>query len=209
MSTCLHDQSISGEAYNKLKRCIGINILDYALGTGLSEFHTCYSLHETTNLTPMPFPLTEIHFIELPKLIEYINGVLPANILERWAFYFKDLPKNKYPEILDQILIDEKEIRMAEEARIKVSLMEKFLYSYRDYQRARWDEKAFIDYAHEQGLAEGEAKGVAKGKAEGIVEGLQQGQLQKQLEIASPSVFKMGTDTRDRHINTLRGEPGR
>jgi len=98
------------------------------------------------------------------------------SILERWAFYFKDLPDNKYPEILDQILKDEKEIRMAEEARVKVSLMEKFLYSYRSYQRARWDEKSSLDYAHEEGLAEGRAEGRAEGKAEGL--------QQKQLEIA-------------------------
>lgn len=44
---------------------------------------------------------------------------------------------------------------MAEEARIKVSLMEKFLYTYRSYQRAKWDEKAYISYAREEGKAEG------------------------------------------------------
>lgn len=168
LACMLHDQSISGEVYNKLKRCIAINILDYDLGTGLSEFHSCYRFHETTLLKPLPFPLTEIHFIELPKLKEYIDGVMPANILERWAFYFKDLPGNRYPEILAQILKDEKDIHMAEEARIKVSLMEKFLYSYRSYQRAKWDERSYIDYAREQGLAEG----------------LAEGQQQKQLEIA-------------------------
>jgi len=56
---------------------------------------------------------------------------------------------------MKQILKDEREINMAEEARIKVSLMEKILYSYRGYQRARWDEISRLDYAHEQGLAEG------------------------------------------------------
>jgi len=80
---------------------------------------------------------------------------MPESVLEKWAFYFKDLPDNKYPEILKQILKDEKEIYMAEEARIKVSLMEKILYSYRGYQRARWDEISRLDYAREQGLAEG------------------------------------------------------
>ena len=47
---------------------------------------------------------------------------------------------------------------MAEEARIKVSLMEKILYSYRGYQRARWDETSRLDYAREQGLAEGKVE---------------------------------------------------
>ena len=47
---------------------------------------------------------------------------------------------------------------MAEEARIKVSRMEKILYSYRSYQRARWDEISRLDYAREQGLAEGKAE---------------------------------------------------
>lgn len=172
LSCMLHDQPISGESYAMLKPCISINILDYKLETGLSKFHTCYRYYETTELTPMPHSLNEIHFIELPKLLDYTKGVLPANTLERWAFYFKDLPQAKYPEILDQILKDEKEIRMAEEARIKLSLMEKFLYTYRSYQRAKWDEKAYIAYARNQGKAEG--------KAEGVIEGIQQ----KQLEIA-------------------------
>ena len=33
---------------------------------------------------------------------------MPETTLEKWAFYFKDLPENKYPEILKQILSDEK-----------------------------------------------------------------------------------------------------
>jgi len=180
LACMLHDQSIAGESYGKLKSCISINILDYDIGTGLSDFHTCYRMHETTKLSPMPYPLTEIHFIELRKLKEYIQGEMPESILEKWAFYFKDLPENRYPEIMKQILKDEKEIYMAEEARIKVSLMEKFLYSYRSYQRARWDEKSSLDYAREQGLAKGKAEGEIKGKAEGKEEG----QKQSQVEIA-------------------------
>ena len=154
----LHDQSIAGESYDKLKPCISINILDFDLGTGLSDFHTCYRMHETTKLAPMPSPLTEIHFIELTKLNRYINGEMPESVLEKWAFYFKDLPENKYPEIMKQILKDEREINMAEEARIKVSLMEKLLYSYRSYQRAKWDEISSRNFAREQGIAEGKAE---------------------------------------------------
>ena len=84
---------------------------------------------------------------------------------------------------MKQILKDEREIFMAEEARIKVSLMEKILYSYRcephwvhSYQRARWDEISRLDYAREQGLAEGITEGEIKGKAEGL--------KQSQVEIA-------------------------
>jgi len=93
---------------------------------------------------------------------------MPENTLEKWAFYFKVyspcriLPENKYPEIMNQILKDEKDIYMAEVARIKVSLMDKFLYSYRSYQRARWDEKSSLSYAREQALAEGKAIGKQK-----------------------------------------------
>ena len=73
LACMLHDQAISGDAYDSLKPCITINILDFTLDTGLSDFHTCYTMHESSRLTALPSSLGEIHFIELPKLIEYTN----------------------------------------------------------------------------------------------------------------------------------------
>jgi predicted transposase/invertase (TIGR01784 family) len=170
LACMIHDQSISGEQYSTLKPCIGINILNYSLETGLTAFHTCYRLHETTSRTEIPFGLTEIHFLELPKLNEYIKGVAPAHALEKWAFYFRDLPKSRYPEIIRGILREEKDIQMAENARIKIGLMEKFMYSYRSYQRARLDERSSRYYLRDKALREGREEGIAEGKAEGKAE---------------------------------------
>ncbi len=184
LACMLHDQSVSGKAYDRLVPCIAINVLDYRLDTGLSDFHTCYRMHEASLHTPMPCPLTEIHFIELPKLMEYSKGEMPRSTLGKWAFYFKDLPENRYPVILRQILADEKEIRMAEQGRIKFSLREKFLYAYRSYQRARLDETSSRIYLREKALREGRQEGLAEGIEQGLAEGIEQGMVQEKLNIA-------------------------
>lgn len=166
LACMVHDQAISGEAYDRLKPCITINILDFTLNTGLTDFHTCYRMHETSRLTELPSNLTEIHFIELPKLIDYTKGTMPNGTLARWAFYFKDLPQNRHPKILEQIFAEEKEINMAEQARKNITFREKFIYAYRSYQRAKMDETSSRMYLHDKDIKEGIEIGMEKGKLE-------------------------------------------
>lgn len=78
----LRKQLILGNPCAKLHPCIAINILNFKLKTELSEFYSCYKLLEKTEQTAIPNSLTEIHFIELPKLIDYNEGVLPDTVLD-------------------------------------------------------------------------------------------------------------------------------
>ncbi|KAA9002386.1 Rpn family recombination-promoting nuclease/putative transposase [Paenibacillus spiritus] len=73
-----------GEKYQELKKCVTINILNYAFLSN-DEYHNIFHLREDRTLIPLLDDI-EVHFLELPKL----DDVIPSNGgLENWLLFLK------------------------------------------------------------------------------------------------------------------------
>ena len=150
------EELIKGEDYSRLKRCVGIGLLDFNL-SDRPKYHTVYRLRdeEGNEFTDA----LEIHVLELSKPL---TGKEKA---DEWIQFFnvkteEDLrmikAKTKNPGILEAI----RELR-------RLSLDSPMKWRYDAYMKRKRDEKAREAYVWE----EGEAKGRAEGKAEGRTEG--------------------------------------
>jgi predicted transposase/invertase (TIGR01784 family) len=150
------EELIKGEDYSRLKRCVGISLLDFNL-SDRPKYHTVYRLRdeEGNEFTDA----LEIHVLELGKPL---TGKEKA---DEWIQFFnveteEDLrmikAKTKNPGILEAI----RELR-------RLSLDSPMKWRYDAYLKRKRDEKAREAYVWE----EGEAKGRAEGKAEGRTEG--------------------------------------
>ena len=150
------EELIKGEDYSRLKRCVGISLLDFNL-SDRPKYHTVYRLRdeEGNEFTDA----LEIHVLELSKPL---TGKEKA---DEWIQFFnveteEDLrmikAKTKNPGILEAI----RELR-------RLSLDSPMKWRYDAYLKRKRDEKAREAYVWE----EGEAKGRAEGKAEGRTEG--------------------------------------
>ena len=150
------EELIKGEDYSRLKRCVGISLLDFNL-SDRPKYHTVYRMRdeEGNEFTDA----LEIHVLELGKPL---TGKEKA---DEWIQFFnveteEDLrmikAKTKNPGILEAI----RELR-------RLSLDSPIKWRYDAYMKRKRDEKAREAYVWE----EGEAKGRAEGKAEGRTEG--------------------------------------
>ena len=150
------EELIKGEDYSRLKRCVGISLLDFNL-SDRPKYHTVYRLRdeEGNEFTDA----LEIHVLELSKPL---TGKEKA---DEWIQFFnveteEDLrmikAKTKNPGILEAI----RELR-------RLSLDSPMKWRYDAYLKRKRDEKAREAYVWE----EGEAKGREEGKAEGRTEG--------------------------------------
>ncbi len=146
------EELIKGEDYSRLKRCVGISLLDFNL-SDRPKYHTVYRLRdeEGNEFTDA----LEIHVLELSKPL---TGKEKA---DEWIRFFnvkteEDLrmikAKTKNPGILEAI----RELR-------RLSLDSPIKWRYDAYMKRKRDEKAREAYVWE----EGEAKGRAEGRTEG------------------------------------------
>ena len=139
------EELIKGEDYSRLKRCVGISLLDFNL-SDRPKYHTVYRLRdeEGNEFTDA----LEIHVLELSKPL---TGKEKA---DEWIQFFKvkteeDLKmikaKTKNPGILEAI----GELR-------RLSLDSPIKWRYDAYLKRKRDEKAREAYVWEEGEARGE-----------------------------------------------------
>ena len=139
------EELIKGEDYSRLKRCVGISLLDFNL-SDRPKYHTVYRLRdeEGNEFTDA----LEIHVLELSKPL---TGKEKA---DEWIQFFnvkteEDLrmikAKTKNPGILEAI----RELR-------RLSLDSPMKWRYDAYLKRKRDEKAREAYVWEEGEARGE-----------------------------------------------------
>ena len=139
------EELIKGEDYSRLKRCVGISLLDFNL-SDRPKYHTVYRLRdeEGNEFTDA----LEIHVLELSKPL---TGKEKA---DEWIQFFnveteEDLrmikAKTKNPGILEAI----RELR-------RLSLDSPIKWRYDAYLKRKRDEKAREAYVWEEGEARGE-----------------------------------------------------
>ena len=164
-----------GEKYARLKRCIGISILDFDF-TGGENYHTVYRLRDEDGNEFSD--LFEIHIIELGKKLK------GAERVDDWI----RLINAKSMEDLRMIQAKNIGIKTAIEEMKRMSLSKRLRMHYDAYWKAKRDAWAIEDYrkeqmqkAVEQGTAEGMEKGLAEGMEKGLAEGMEKG-LAKGME---------------------------
>ena len=165
------EELIKGEDYSRLKRCVGISLLDFNL-SDRPKYHTVYRLRdeEGNEFTDA----LEIHVLELGKPL---TGKEKA---DEWIQFFnveteEDLrmikAKTKNPGILEAI----RELR-------RLSLDSPMKWRYDAYLKRKRDEKAREAYVWEEGEAKGREEGKAEGRAEGRTEGESEGKAEGRAE---------------------------
>ncbi len=164
---------LSGEAYDNLKRCVGISILDFDL-SDRPECHTIYTLRDKNGNKFSD--VLEIHVLELKKAAAGNSGA------EEWIRFFNakteedlDMIKTNNPGILEAI----GELR-------RMSLKNPLRLWYEAYMKSVRDDRAWRNYvwkqAMEEGLEEGRKEGHKEGREEGHKEGREEGRKEGREE---------------------------
>ena len=161
-----------GEYYKDLNRTVVINILSYNLfdKKTWSNYHSCFAVLNTKDLSHRLSDDLEIHFVELPKW--HKGDISKLNSLERWLAY---LSPDTTDEERRQIAMEDTAIGTAMKAEKMFLSKSDYLTAYERRQKALRDmqamKEAAIEEGHAEGLAEGRAEGLAEGRAEGLAEG--------------------------------------
>lgn len=140
-----------GENYDRLKKCIGISILDFNL-TDRSTYHSVYRLRDKEGYEFSG--ILELHVIELKKELTGQGEV------DDWIRFF-NVEKE---EDLRMIRTENPGILEAIGALKRMSMSNPVRLRYENYLKRVRDEKAREDYVREQGVAEGEVIGEEKGE---------------------------------------------
>lgn len=143
LSKLYEEELLLGQRYERLKRCVGISILDFNLSER-REYHSVYRLRDQNGNEFSD--ILELHVIELNKELAGDGEV------ENWIRFFnakteEDLRmiKTKNPGIMEAI----GELK-------RMSMSNPLRLMYEAYLKRVRDEKAREDYVWDQGVAEGE-----------------------------------------------------
>ena len=179
----------AGESYDKLHRCIAINII--ADGFRLNDaIHSEYLLQEKTVHTVLTDVL-EVHFLDLQaakkakeegktegkegQLINWLRFIGAANKKERAMIATKSPVLQMLNEKIDVLTLSPTE-RKLYESRMK---LKSDITTISETQFS-----AGVERGKSLGLAEGKSLGLAEGKSLGLAEGEVRGSRQKALETA-------------------------
>lgn len=153
------EQLSQGESYNKLKKTITINILDFNYLL-IPNYHTIFHLWEDKIKDYKLTDILEIHFVEIPKF-QIIEHDL-KNPIDRWLIFIDGFPK----EMIDMAIKNDPAIEKAEKVLNYLSTDEETIRLYELREKEIRDELNRIDGAKE----EGRLAGKVEGKEEGIVQ---------------------------------------
>lgn len=172
------EQYITGESYQKTKKCIQINLNNFSITKDKDKI-LVYKLRDEENKSVLTDNL-EIHHINIELLKETCYNETTKNYLDKWIEIFKsrnveELRRNSsFMKEIGEELVDEVE-RLSSEKHI-IGLYDGELHEKKVRQ-------SYIDDAIEKGLAKGLEKGLEKGIKQGISQGIVQGGTQKAKDI--------------------------
>ena len=169
VSKMLVEQVGINKKYSNIKKCIGINILDFDYIKDTQRFHTVYHLREDTEHIKYT-DVMEIHIVELPKLPQNNDGT----DLYSWIKFIKSNDKEEFEMLAKQSQYLQKAYETLEE--ISADQQKRLEYTAR--QKALYDYNTLMEENYERGIEEGVAKGIEKG----IEQGKQQGKEETRAE---------------------------
>ena len=168
----------SGEVFDKLKKCITVNIVDFKC-TDIKKLHTVYHITEDevhSRLTEM----LEIHFLELGKLFDEGVRINEDDPVVQWMKFLDA----KTREVMEMLGEKNKDIEEALRILEVMSKDEKARMEYEAREAALKDERTRIKSAEEKGIEKGIVIGEEKGRKEERV-------------IVAKKLIRLGLDIKD------------
>jgi predicted transposase/invertase (TIGR01784 family) len=161
LSKMLIEQMKTGYDYRKIRQTISVVICDHLLLPEETAYLNTYELRNTESGKRFT-DLIKVIILELPKVPEEDDGTA----IWPWMQFFKcrkleefDMLAAKHPEVSGPVA-EIKRLSWSERRRMIADAREKM----------RRDNVAIMEYAKEQGLAEGKAQGLAQGEAKNRME---------------------------------------
>lgn len=184
------DQMEGGYDYDKLKKTISINILDFNY-LDEEDFHNVYKVFNKKSKKELS-NYFEMHFIELNKFKKDFKDVKTA--LERWVAFLNrayELEKNKIPEQLAK----DKSIKRAIEKLDVMYLDSEEREMYENELKRIRDYVAEMKTAKIRGIEQGIKQGMEQGIQKGIQQGIEEGENRKAIEIAKKLLDILDNET--------------
>ncbi|WP_053956563.1 Rpn family recombination-promoting nuclease/putative transposase [Inediibacterium massiliense] len=154
------NQIKSGDTYDKLKKCITINIIDFEC-IPLDKIHTSYHIIEDETGYRLTDVL-EIHYLELPKL-ENRNIIKDENeAITQWMEFIDTQSR----EVMEMLSRKNKDIKKAYDILQVISKDEKARMAYEAREAEIHDQMTRIKVAREEGIEKGRQEGRQEGKVE-------------------------------------------
>ena len=153
----LTEQVDINKKYSNIKKCIGINILNFKYIKHTQRFHTSYHIYEDKEHFKYA-DVMEWHLIELPKIPEVPDGT----DLYKWAKFINAEERSE----LEMIAKGNKYLESALETLETISLDEEKRLAYTARMTALYDFNTQMEENYSRGRADGFTQGKAEGKAE-------------------------------------------
>ena len=153
VSKMLVEQVGINKRYSNIKKCIGINILDFDYIRQTKRFHTVYHISEDTEHIKYT-DIIEIHIVELPKLPQIDDGT----DLYDWIRFIKADNKGE----LEMLAQQSQYLKTAYEKLEEISADQQKRLEYTARQKALYDYNTYMEENYERGVEEGEAKMIIK-----------------------------------------------
>jgi len=159
----------TGDTYDKLKKCVTINIVDFKC-TPLNKLYSVYHITEDKTGYKLTDVL-EVHFLELPKRFDEDVERDEDDPVVQWMEFLDARTKGE----MEMLVKKNKDIKKAYDLLQVISKNEKARMLYEAQQAEISDQLTRMKSAEAKGRAEGEAKGEAKGKEEAAINFLKLG----------------------------------
>lgn len=150
-----------GDTYDKLKKCVTINIVDFKC-TPLNKLYSTYHITEDKTGYKLTDVL-EVHFLELPKRFDEDVERDEDDPVVQWMEFLDARTKGE----MEMLVKKNKDIKKAYDLLQIISKDEKARIIYEAQQAEISDQLTRIKSAEAKGRAEGRAEGEAKGEAKG------------------------------------------
>ncbi|MDD6290792.1 MAG: Rpn family recombination-promoting nuclease/putative transposase [Lachnospiraceae bacterium] len=167
-----------GQDFSRLRRCIGISILDFNL-TEDDRYHKVYRMRDEQGMDYSD--LLELHILELRKTLKGDKRI------DDWIRLFNV----RTEEDLDMIKTKNTGIERAKYVMREMSLSESFREMVEYYRKKRMDRKAEDAYVYDQGKQEGRQEGERIGQERGEQIGQERGERIGQERGQQIMLFKL------------------
>ncbi len=155
LSKLIEKQVKEKENYNTILKSVTINLLDFKLLNENERIHNVF-VYKEKETNEILTDLTEIHFIEFPKLR---TRKVEDNLLNEWLMFME----NPEDEVIN--VLEKKVAEIAEAKRILevLSLDDQARIKYEEREKNLRDRFSALDTAEKRGLQQGIEKGLQQG----------------------------------------------
>jgi len=152
-----------GQDYKELPDVIAVNIVDFNFPP-VRNSHTRFHLREDLDHDLVLTEALEIHFLNMVQYRKQRKKILLDDPLNRWLVW---LDPGSPPELIEEVVKMDSAIYSANERMVYVTGDEEAIRAYEMRQMALSDYNSSINYAREEGRAEGILEIARKMKAAG------------------------------------------